>query len=562
MKGKLFLALLVFVMTLAALPMAASAAESPDYQTALIAQLEAGAKPSANNLLIGVSQWKNMEPGPERSAFSMRYEAIQKLDLSNMGLTQKAGANGDIADDALTVLEPFTGLVELDLSTKADASNGYKNELTNLNYLTYFPYLEKLDVSNNQLEAKSGLSDGITGLWGCSRLTELNLSGNKKLGSSGGVEDALVPLEGLNFVTQLNLSDTGFGDDDVQSVQAMESLRELDISNTPVRCLDLSGMVRLTRLTAKNLTLDSIRLPAGIAEMDLAGTKLKVTDETIDDAVAALRGYGDSGLKLVKSNNTNQEIYTITVADTVNGTASVDVQAASRGTKVAVTVSPDEGYAQDSVIILYADEKGEPKRAAVTNGEFTMPNGNVSVSVTFMPRNIAVEYNDWEWGSVSFDKENPARGERVDFVADVQDGYKIRQITGKIGSKSVPVYRRKDGTYCFDMPRLREDEPLVFTVTFVEIVTPQYAGSGPFGGRLTLNGLVEGQQYVCQMSEADANKKPTDYTIVTFTAHGTSEQLEVRGSTHGYIVSLWKYGAWAESVQDLTNVFYEEHTTR
>ncbi len=107
------------------------------------------------------------------------------------------------------------------------------------------------------------------------------------------------------------------------------------------------------------------------------------------------------------------------------------------------------------------------------------------------------------------------------------------------------------------MPRLGEDEALVFNVTIVEVVAAKYSASGAFGGQLTLSGLVEGQRYVCQMSDAGAGDAPAEYTIVTFTAQESTERLEVRASARGYLVSLWKYDEWASSVSDLINVIYE-----
>lgn len=550
MKKKLLPALLALILATAMLSGTAFATDGPDYQTALIAQLEAGVRPSANNLFLGLSQWKSMEEGPEKSMLAMRYAAIKKLDMSGMGLAQK----GSGAADDLTMLEPLLGLEELDLSNREDTPGDSKNTLSNLDYLINLPNLRRLDASGNQLEAKSGMTGGVSGLAYSVRLESLDLSGNKKLGSSGSVKDALAPLAWLADLRELDLSDTAFSDNDVQYVQSMMSLGTLDISDTPVKNLDLSGLTWLTSLTAKNLTLDSLKLPRNLQTVDLAGTKLRVRSENEDDAVAAMEAYGDSGLQLVNSSGSSQTVYTVTVADTVNGTVEVSAKTAAQGNKVTISVMPYEGYAQDSVSVSYENGEGALTRVPVTNGAFTMPAGNVTVTVRFMRQNIDIQYNTMGQGSVTLDKEQPARGERVNFVADLEKGYQIRQITGKIGNKTVPVYRNTNGTYCFDMPRLKENEALVFTVTIVETVTARYSGSGQFGGQLTLSGLLPGQQYVCQMSETGSSGA---CTIVTFTAQDTSAQLEVRRSTGGYLVSLWKYDPWAASVRDLTNVFYE-----
>lgn len=549
MKKRLLSALLAVVLTM--LPAAAFAAEGPDYQTALIAQLEAGVRPSENNLFFGISQWKAMEEGTEKRTLSMRYAAVRKLDMSDMGLTQSSSS------DDLDLLEPFTGLEELNLSTKEDTAGGNRNALNNLNSLAGLTNLRRLDVSNNQLEAKSGMTGGISGLQGCARLETLNLSGNKRLGSTRSVKDALAPLAGLSSLRELDLSDTAFSDSDVESVRAAASLRVLDISNTPVKDLDLSGLSGLISLTARNLTLDSLKLPRGIAKVDLRGTTLKVKADNEDDAIAVTSAYGDSGLELVDRGSTSQKVYIVTVADTVNGAVEVSQKTATKGTKVAITTAPSEGYVQDSVIISYEGEDGELVSEYANDGQFAMPDGNVTVTVRFMPLNVRIQYNETGHGTVSFKKELPIRGERVDFAADLSRGFQVRQITAKLGSKTVPVYRREDGMYCFDMPRIKEGETLIFDVAIVEVVTAKYSRTGSSEGRLTLSGLVEGQRYVCQMSEAGSGSASGSCTIVTFMAQDTTELLNVRNSTNGYVVSLWKYDSRASSVADLTNVFYE-----
>ena len=553
MKKRLLFAALALVMAFALLPTAALAAEGPDYQTALIAQLEAGARPSVNNLFLGISQWRAMMDGPEKSALTWRYAAVKKLDMSGMGLTQKGSAGSGGYSDDLDLLEPFVGLEELDLSNKADTPGEDKNALANLNGLARLPNLRVLDASGNQLEARSGMTDGISGLANCIRLEELDLSGNKKLGSSGSVNDALAVLAWLPSVRELDLSGTAFSDKDAASISSMWSLTTLDISDTPVKHLDLSGLTNLTGLTAKNLTLDSLKLPRNLRTADLTDTRLKVKSENEDDAVAAVKAYGDSGLQLVNGSS-SQTVYTVTAADTANGAVELSAKTAAKGAKVTITIAPDAGYAQDSVTVAYQNAEGAQTRVPVDKGTFTMPEGDVTVTVRFMRQNIDIRYNSMGLGSVAFDKEQPARGERVSFVAELEKGYQIRQITGKIGARTVPVYRAANGTYCFDMPRLKENEALTFNVTIVEVVTAKYSSSGQFGGQLTLSGLTPGQQYVCQMSETGSSGA---CTIVTFTAQDASAQLEVRRSSGGYLVSLWKYDPWASSVRDLINVFYE-----
>lgn len=70
--------------------------------------------------------------------------------------------------------------------------------------------------------------------------------------------------------------------------------------------------------------------------------------------------------------------YTVTVANTINGSASADKQTATIGTTVTVTTNPAGGYELDKITVTYSGGT-----VNVTGNTFTMPAGNVTVTVTF-----------------------------------------------------------------------------------------------------------------------------------------------------------------------------------
>ena len=79
--------------------------------------------------------------------------------------------------------------------------------------------------------------------------------------------------------------------------------------------------------------------------------------------------------------------YTVTVAESVKDTVTVDKAEAAKGDTITVTVTPEEGYTIEAVTYTVGD--GDPQPITATGGNYTfeMPEGNVTVSATFTPAN-------------------------------------------------------------------------------------------------------------------------------------------------------------------------------
>lgn len=71
--------------------------------------------------------------------------------------------------------------------------------------------------------------------------------------------------------------------------------------------------------------------------------------------------------------------YNVTVAAAENGTVTVTPTSAAAGTEVTITAEPSEGYEVGTVTVTGADDVA----VEVTDNKFTMPAGNVTVTVTF-----------------------------------------------------------------------------------------------------------------------------------------------------------------------------------
>ena len=96
--------------------------------------------------------------------------------------------------------------------------------------------------------------------------------------------------------------------------------------------------------------------------------------------------------------------YKITIGDTANGTVTADPAAAKAGAKVTLTATPDEGYALGSLTVTdrFGDAVKVTENADGTY-TFTMPNGQVTVTATFVqveepaPTEPFVDVNEGDW---------------------------------------------------------------------------------------------------------------------------------------------------------------------
>ena len=91
-------------------------------------------------------------------------------------------------------------------------------------------------------------------------------------------------------------------------------------------------------------------------------------------AVANMSVETDSGL-----DGSAPETYTVTVAPTTGGTATVDKSTASAGEEVTITTTNAAGYSLGTITVT----KASGGTVAVTDKQFTMPAENVTVNVTF-----------------------------------------------------------------------------------------------------------------------------------------------------------------------------------
>ena len=122
--------------------------------------------------------------------------------------------------------------------------------------------------------------------------------------------------------------------------------------------------------------------------------------------------------------------YTITVTEPQNGTVSASAATASMGEVITLTIAPEAGYEVDQIMVVYG-ENNTP--VEVTDNQFTMPAGNVTVTVTFKAVEYTITPETCENGSVTADKEKATAGTTVTLTATAAEGYEVDKFYYKVG---------------------------------------------------------------------------------------------------------------------------------
>lgn len=146
----------------------------------------------------------------------------------------------------------------------------------------------------------------------------------------------------------------------------------------------------------------------------------KTTGETA--TINAGTGYKNQGTgteyKFVKEvgggstgGGTTTPSYTVSVGTAENGTVTASPTNAKEGDKVTLTVAPDEGYELGALTVKDASGKTvSTTKVSENEYTFTMPEGNVTVTATFVEKNATpftdVKTTDWWYEAVKYVYEN------------------------------------------------------------------------------------------------------------------------------------------------------------
>ncbi len=139
-----------------------------------------------------------------------------------------------------------------------------------------------------------------------------------------------------------------------------------------------NGTVTLDTLTRNGYTFGGWRVNGG--SVVPGGTVYTITADTTFTAIWNAINIPDT--------------HNITIASTVNGTVSTNFSNASAGSTVTITAAPADGYAVSSVAVTGPDGRVNVTRVDATTYTFVMPDGAVTVSVSFGPATVTLPFTD------------------------------------------------------------------------------------------------------------------------------------------------------------------------
>lgn len=239
-----------------------------------------------------------------------------------------------------------------------------------------------------------------------------------------------------------------------------------------------NGTVAVTPTSAKSGTKVTITATPNdgykvdsVTVKDNSGNSVSVTDNgdgtytftmtngpvTVSATFTSIGGNGGGG-----GSTPSNPGYQITVPTTSNGTVTVTPTSAKSGTKVTITATPNDGYKVGSVTVRDASGNTMIVTSLDNNQySFTMPNGKVTVDVTFVPIQepwtnpfTDVSKSDWFYDGVAY-------------VA--QSGL----MQGVGGGKFNPSGTTTRGMIVTILYRL-ENEPTVSQPAFTDVAAGQY----------------------------------------------------------------------------------------
>lgn len=157
--------------------------------------------------------------------------------------------------------------------------------------------------------------------------------------------------------------------------------------------------ITLTAVSRGAYKLDSLAVVNAATGAPVALTKVDGSTYTFEMPSANVRVYY-SFEPIVQVPDT----YDIVVADTAHGSAGASLSNASAGSRITVVASPDEGYVVGSVDVVGPGGRVDVERLSSGVYVFTMPAGDVEVSVSFTRSGLPfldVRPGAWYYDAVS-----------------------------------------------------------------------------------------------------------------------------------------------------------------
>ena len=258
-----------------------------------------------------------------------------------------------------------------------------------------------------------------------------------------------------------------------------------------------------------------------------------------------------------------KKLYNIGIADGIEHGSISAPATAYYDDPVTVTVTPDKGYELDQLYYSYDAGGGvhEPE-ITIENGQFNMPNFDVTIHATFKLKKYNVEVEeaiDGDHGFVQAVPSTCSMGETVTLLTSADTGYAITtlQATYEEGTTEVnlPLTPAENDTYTFVMPAADVHVHwIVSKVQYTITVNPSEHGTvtapatAEYGQEVTLTVTPDAHFMLESLSVAYTNGNPVTVTdnkfsmpaanvVVNATFKPVTYNITVAPTEHGTVTA-------------------------
>ena len=214
------------------------------------------------------------------------------------------------------------------------------------------------------------------------------------------------------------------------------------------------------------------------------------------------------------------QAYTVSVTDGIaHGTVTADKASAAEGDTVTLTVTPEDGYALDTLTVT----QGETA-VTVENDQFTMPESNVTVTATFAERTDTVVIR---YANLTLEGQIG-----LNFKLDIPDTIKNAD-----GAKVILTYRGNDTEFPLNGASKNDQGLYVITQQVPAKEVAQPITLQVVNGEGTAYTLVKASGGTCENDEF--SYAVTDYCAAALASDGVTENLK------SLVAALQNYGYYA-----------------
>ena len=346
------------------------------------------------------------------------------VEFTGIEITQ-----GDYRYDENT--QTYTAIIPAD---KTSSSIDFKIVGNNLTYLTESNTLLKLKVENEE--------------WGEVELSHVDYL--KYLQTDGyyvcGVTGKAGVWEKWSYSNDGGQNWTTYAFEIKQSYSVTVEPSENGTVSADVAYALAGDTVSLTVTPETDFELEKLTVMQGETEITVADNKFVMPEGAVT---------------VTASFKSTEKTYTVTIPESVeNGTITVDPTEYTANQTVTLTVTPADGYEVDTLTVMNGETPVEVTKGE--NGEytFTMPEGNVTVNVSFKKITYAINIGTYEGGSVvaSVNDEtvtNAAQDDTVTLTVTTTGIYQLKSITVKDANNAIVEFAttgEASGIYTFVMP--------------------------------------------------------------------------------------------------------------